>query len=262
MSIPALTAIDPPLVAILRGLEPARAVSVGEILFAAGFLLLEVPLNRPGALDAITALRSIAPPGPLGGGSTILTVKDVNDVAAVGGTLTVSPSCDPEVIHHAVNCGMISLPGFATATEAFLARSSGAHGLKLFPAETFSPAHIRTLRSLIATEVPIFPVGGIRPESMAKCMAAGASGFGIFDPRSATMRCAQRLRSSFSPGGKLARAPDFLGHWATVGSATMARSNHCRRPNACSSHRQSGRGSRPWRRSVGSRRGKAAGSSR
>ncbi len=177
--MPTLDSIDPPLVAILRGLEPARATQVGEILFSAGFLLLEVPLNRPGALDSISALKAIAPAGALVGGGTILAVKDVNDVAAVGGTLAVSPNCDPEIIHHAVNCGMITLPGVATVTEAFLAMRSGAHGLKLFPAEAFAPAYVKSLRSVIPEEVPIFPVGGIRPESMAPYMSAGASGFGI-----------------------------------------------------------------------------------
>ena len=174
-----LASIDPPLIAILRGLEPARAARVGEILFSAGFLLLEVPLNRPGALDAIAVLKSIAPAEASVGGGTILTVKDVNDVAAAGGTFAVSPNCDPEVIHHVVKCGMISLPGFATATEALLAMRSGAHGLKLFPAEAFAPAYVKALRSVIAAEVPIFPVGSIRPQSMAPYVDAGASGFGI-----------------------------------------------------------------------------------
>ena len=56
--------------------------------------------------------------------------------------------------------------------------SSGAHGLKLFPAETFSPAHIRTLRSVIAAESQFFR-SAASGESIAKYMAAGASGFRI-----------------------------------------------------------------------------------
>jgi 2-dehydro-3-deoxyphosphogalactonate aldolase len=203
----ALASIDPPLVAILRGLEPARAARVGEILFSAGFLLLEVPLNRPGALDAIAALKSIAPAGALIGGGTILTVKDVNDVAAAGGMLAVSPNCDPEVIHHAVNCGMISLPGFATPTEAFLAMRSGAHGLKLFPAETFAPAYVKALRSVIPAEVPIYPVGGIRPESMAPYMESGASGFGIGS---------QLYRAEIEDDALRAAAGSFIAAWYEI----------------------------------------------
>ena len=43
----------PPLVAILRGLEPQRAAEVGALLFDAGFRIIEVPLSRPGALLCI-----------------------------------------------------------------------------------------------------------------------------------------------------------------------------------------------------------------
>ena len=39
-----------PLVAILRGLQPERAVDIARVLFDAGFRALEVPLNRPGAI--------------------------------------------------------------------------------------------------------------------------------------------------------------------------------------------------------------------
>ncbi len=42
-----------PLVAILRGLDPANAVAVGQALVESGFRTLEVPLNRPGALECI-----------------------------------------------------------------------------------------------------------------------------------------------------------------------------------------------------------------
>ena len=49
---------NPPLVAILRGLEANRAAEVGRTLFDAGFRLLEVPLNRPGALEGIASLSA------------------------------------------------------------------------------------------------------------------------------------------------------------------------------------------------------------
>ena len=45
-----------PLVAILRGLQPAEAVDVAKVLYNAGFRALEVPLNRPGALECIAAI--------------------------------------------------------------------------------------------------------------------------------------------------------------------------------------------------------------
>lgn len=168
-----------PLAAILRGLTPAEAPRVGQILLNAGFRMLEVPLNRPGAIDAIRALIKIAPDDALVGGGTILTVHDVEAVKQAGGRLIVSPNCEPDVIAHAVKLEMIALPGVATPTEAFRALQAGAHGLKLFPAEMIPPAVVKALRSVLPSDTHLLPVGGIRPDNMAAYFEAGATGFGI-----------------------------------------------------------------------------------
>ena len=107
-----------PLVAILRGLDIDSAEAVGQALFDAGFRILEVPLNRPGALECITILASIAPADALVGAGTVLRVADVDAVKAAGGKLIVSPNCNPEVIRHSVAMGLFSAPGIATPSEA------------------------------------------------------------------------------------------------------------------------------------------------
>lgn len=168
-----------PLVAILRGLTPDEAPVVGRVLFDAGFRVLEVPLNRPGAIEAIQALLRIAPADALIGAGTVLTVKDVDAVKAAGGRLIVSPHCDADVIGHAVRCNMVALPGVTTPTEAFRALQAGAHGLKLFPAEMIPPPAVKAMRSILPADTPLLPVGGIDPQSMAGYVAAGATGFGI-----------------------------------------------------------------------------------
>lgn len=168
-----------PLAAILRGLSPSEAPTVGSVLFDAGFRMLEVPLNRPGAIDAIQALIGIAPQDALIGGGTVLTTADVDAIRGAGGRLIVSPNCEPEVIAYAVQCAMIVLPGVATPTEAFQALAAGAHGLKLFPAEMITPAVVKALRSILPADTALFPVGGISPDNMAGYVSAGATGFGI-----------------------------------------------------------------------------------
>jgi len=45
-----------PLVAILRGVRPQEVLAVGEVLLAAGFRTLEVPLNSPDPLQSIERL--------------------------------------------------------------------------------------------------------------------------------------------------------------------------------------------------------------
>jgi 2-dehydro-3-deoxyphosphogalactonate aldolase len=168
-----------PLIAILRGLTPTEAPAVGKVLFDAGFRMLEVPLNRPGAIDAMRALLHIAPEDALIGAGTVLSIDDVDTVKEAGGRLIVSPHCEPEVIAYAAGLGMIATPGVTTPTEAFRALESGARGLKLFPAEMIPPAAVKAIRSILPPETPLFPVGGIHPHNMAPYVAAGATGFGI-----------------------------------------------------------------------------------
>jgi 2-dehydro-3-deoxyphosphogalactonate aldolase len=170
---------DMPLVAILRGLTPAEAPAIGAALFGAGFSLLEVPLNRPGALEAISILAAMAPPGALVGGGTMLSVDDVDEVHAAGGRLLVAPNCNTAVIRRGADLGMLCAPGVATPTEAFAALDAGAHALKIFPAEMVGTAGLAAIRTVLPRATPLWPVGGVTPDSMAAWVRAGATGFGI-----------------------------------------------------------------------------------
>lgn len=169
----------PPLVAILRGLSPAEAPAVGAALFDAGFRLLEVPLNRPGALEAIRILAGMAPADAIVGGGTILRAAQVDQVAAAGGRLMVAPNFDAAVVRRGVQLGMLCAPGVATPTEAFGALDAGAHALKVFPAEMVGAAGLKAIKTVLPSGTALWPVGGITPASIAPWVAAGATGFGI-----------------------------------------------------------------------------------
>jgi len=167
-----------PLIAILRGLTPDEAPAVGNALVAAGFVLLEVPLNSPRPLDSI-ALLAQAHADALVGAGTVLTTAQVRDVFAAGGRLVVAPNFNADVVREALRLGMACLPGIATPTEAFGALAAGAHGLKLFPAEAASPAVLKAMLAVLPARTVVLPVGGITPANMGPWRAAGALGFGI-----------------------------------------------------------------------------------
>jgi 2-dehydro-3-deoxyphosphogalactonate aldolase len=167
------------LVAILRGVVPERVVGIGDVLYAAGFRMIEVPLNSPDPFASIAALAACNRPDWIVGAGTVLTVADVQRTQAAGGRLVVAPNCAPEVIRSAVQLGMQVMPGFATATEAFQAIQAGARDLKLFPASTYGPRHLQALRAVLPTSVRVFPVGGIGVGDIAAWLTAGAAGFGL-----------------------------------------------------------------------------------
>ena len=167
-----------PLVAILRGLTPVEAPSIGQALTEAGFVLLEVPLNSPQPLDSIAALAEQHRDLLIGAG-TVMNAMDVRNVHAAGGRLIISPHFDPDVVCEALRLGLACMPGVATPSETFAALRAGAHALKLFPAEMIGPSAVKALRAVLPASVPLLPVGGIGTGNMAAYRQAGASGFGI-----------------------------------------------------------------------------------
>ena len=143
----------PPLVAILRGLEPARAVEVGTLLHEAGFRIIEVPLNRPGAIESIEQLCRLNLPDTLIGAGTVLDAAQVDAVHQAGGRLVVMPHGDAAVITHACAREMVVAPGVFTATEAFAALKLGAGfgiGGALFQPGVASDELAQRARSFVA----------------------------------------------------------------------------------------------------------------
>ncbi len=167
-----------PLIAILRGITPPEALTVGQTLDQSGWSLIEVPLNSPRPLESIAILAQSLPQALVGAG-TVLTAQQVREVHAAGGQLVVAPNFNPEVVAEALRLGLVCLPGVMTPSEAFAALAAEAHGLKLFPCEMISPATIKALNAVLPKPTLLFPVGGIRLDNMAAYRAAGSHGFGI-----------------------------------------------------------------------------------
>lgn len=200
--------LDPlPLVAILRGLDPERALETGEVLVAAGFRIIEVPLNSLDPFRSIAALAKAMPPDVLVGAGTVTTPGEVDGVRDVGGRLIVMPHADVAVVRHAKLAELLCAPGAATPTEAFAALAAGADAIKLFPAEAIPPAVVKAWRAVLPATTILLPVGGIKPDSMRAYRQAGATGFGLgsalFTPqmsREAIAAAAQAFAKAFAAG--------------------------------------------------------------
>ncbi len=167
------------LVAILRGVDPQRAVAVAGVIYAAGIRVIEVPLNSPQPFKSIAALSTGLAADCLVGAGTVLYSDDVRRAFEAGARLIVSPNFDAEVIGAALELNMQVLPGVATATETFSALRAGAKRLKLFPASSYGPKHLQALRTVLPADAGMLAVGGVGAEHIADWLAAGAAGFGF-----------------------------------------------------------------------------------
>jgi 2-dehydro-3-deoxyphosphogalactonate aldolase len=168
-----------PVVAIVRGIRPDEALVHVEALYGAGIRGVEVPLNSPDPLESVRRIAEAFGDRMAVGAGTVLSVEQVEAVAAAGGKIIVSPNSCTQVIARAVAMGLDPTPGFATATEAFAAWEAGARHLKLFPASTYGPGHVRQLKAVLPPAAVVWAVGGIGPDDMAAWWAAGARAFGL-----------------------------------------------------------------------------------
>lgn len=167
------------IIAILRGVKPDEVLEIGQALVEAGIDRIEVPLNSPEPLRSIGALAAHFSDRATIGAGTVLSAEDVTAVQGVGGTLIVSPDCNPDVIDRTTALGMASYPGVMTPTECFTALRHGADGLKFFPASLIGPKGLAAIRAVLPAGTKTYAVGGAGPENFDEWFAAGVTGFGI-----------------------------------------------------------------------------------
>jgi len=168
-----------PIVAILRGVRPEEVLDIAEALYGAGVRAVEVPLNSPGPLASVGRLAATFGTQMACGAGTVLSAADVERSARAGARFVVAPNTDAAVIRRAIELGLDPAPGFATASEAFAAIAAGARHLKLFPAATYGPGHLRQLGAVLPREAAVWAVGGVAAGDLRAWWDAGARGFGI-----------------------------------------------------------------------------------
>lgn len=168
-----------PIVAILRGLTPQEAPAIGGALVDAGIRAIEVPLNSPQPFDSIAILADRFGGRALIGAGTVTDPALVAQLDAAGGTLLVAPNCDSRVIEAGLARAMDVMPGIMTPSEACAAVAAGARRLKLFPASSLSPLHLRALREVLPAACGMWAVGGIDGGNAAAWLAAGAEGVAV-----------------------------------------------------------------------------------
>jgi 2-dehydro-3-deoxyphosphogluconate aldolase / (4S)-4-hydroxy-2-oxoglutarate aldolase len=118
---------------IVRTSAADEAVTMAELVLAAGLHTVEVALTTPGALNAIRTLTTRHPDAVIGAG-TVLDAAAARLAIDAGAAFLVSPSIHADVIATGHRYGRPVIPGVATPREIVQGLEQGADALKLFPA--------------------------------------------------------------------------------------------------------------------------------
>ncbi|MBA4863004.1 bifunctional 4-hydroxy-2-oxoglutarate aldolase/2-dehydro-3-deoxy-phosphogluconate aldolase [Streptomyces sp. PSKA54] len=169
------------VMAILRSADATGLPAVARALADGGITCLEVTLTTPGGLDALADIRDELGPEVAVGAGTVITTEQAREALAAGAEFLVAPVVDTDVIRDAAGRGIPCYPGAWTPTEVSTAWRAGAAAVKLFPASTGGPAHLRQLRAPLP-DVPLVAVGGVGVDQARDYLDAGALAVGIGSP--------------------------------------------------------------------------------
>jgi len=172
---------DTGIVAILRADREEHLLAVTRTLAGAGIRCLELTMTTPGAVEALRRLRPQLDGEIALGMGSVTSAEQAAAVLDAGGDFLVSPGVCPAVARAAVAAGVSCYPGAFTPTEILNAWELGASAVKLFPAATGGPRHLRDLRGPLP-QIPLIPTGGIAIEQIDDYLAAGAAAVGLGGP--------------------------------------------------------------------------------
>lgn len=145
-----------------------------EYLAAAGFGAFEITMTTP---DAVDLIRKLAPRHFVGAG-TILKLSEARDCIDAGARFVVSPSVVADLAPLAHASGCLALMGGFTPREILEAHREGSDIVKLFPASSGGPEHLRAIHAVFPW-INLCPTGGISLSNYKDYLAAGAVLVGV-----------------------------------------------------------------------------------
>lgn len=170
-----------PIVAIVRGLDPARLSPLVRAVVEGGLTTLEITMNSPDARGQIQAAQECAGGALNIGAGTVTDLRLLNTALGAGASFIVTPTIQPAVISECARLGVPVFPGAMSPTEVAAAWELGASLVKIFPADRGGPSHLEHLLKAMP-ELRLMPTGGVDLDSLRAYHAAGAAAFGIGSP--------------------------------------------------------------------------------
>jgi 2-dehydro-3-deoxyphosphogluconate aldolase/(4S)-4-hydroxy-2-oxoglutarate aldolase len=160
------------VIALIRADGPDSLIDCARALSAGGLNVIELTMSTPGALSVLAKAAKELPHVTFGMG-TVLEAGTVAEAQAAGAQFIVTPCVRPAVIAACKERSLPILGGALTPTEAYTTFELGADVIKVFPAEFFGPAYIKSLKAPFP-QLNVMPTGGVTPETVGDFLKAGA----------------------------------------------------------------------------------------
>jgi 2-dehydro-3-deoxyphosphogluconate aldolase / (4S)-4-hydroxy-2-oxoglutarate aldolase len=140
----------------------------------AGFGSVEITLTTPQAIALISKFRDRF----LVGAGTVLDLGSAQRCIDAGARFIVSPCLVPGLAKLAHDAGRLALIGGFTPGEILAAHREGADLVKLFPASTGGPEHLRAIHAVFP-DIALCPTGGVSLDNLNDYFDAGAALVGV-----------------------------------------------------------------------------------
>ncbi|MFW6321956.1 MAG: bifunctional 4-hydroxy-2-oxoglutarate aldolase/2-dehydro-3-deoxy-phosphogluconate aldolase, partial [Halohasta sp.] len=166
--------VDSGVVAVLRGADPDTLIGIVDALQQGGVTGIELTADTPGIGDMLSELTASFDDGEIViGAGTVLDSETARMAMLAGAEFVVSPSLHEDVIDVCNRYGTLVAPGIMTPTEAIRGYEAGADLIKVFPASSLGPGHLKSIKGPLG-QIPLMPTGGVDIDNAADYIEAGA----------------------------------------------------------------------------------------
>lgn len=160
------------VVALIRADSQDSLLECARALLAGGLGIIELTMTTPNAIAVLAKVSRELPEITLGLG-TVLDAGVAAEGIAAGAKFIVTPCVRPEVIAACRRLDVPILAGALTPSEVVSSTEMGADVIKIFPAEFFGPAYIKSLKGPFP-QTEFLPTGGVTPQTVGEFLRAGA----------------------------------------------------------------------------------------
>lgn len=156
--------------AVVRAARVRDPRRLADTLAAGGVRCVEFTFTIPHVCDILAAAAGTK--ATLGAG-TVLSAEQAHAAIDAGVEFVVTPTVIAEVAEACHERGVPFFLGAYTASEVLAAHRLGSAAVKVFPASTGGPAHLKNLCGPFP-DIPLVPSGGVTSSNASAFLDAGA----------------------------------------------------------------------------------------